>query len=208
MTLRPLPISPSQPTTFQLLRHNNKESSAASHSVIPVATGIPSPFRHPVAGKQEWSACGARVFRIYNTNTRVTLTRHSRHSGNPEPFPHPNTWDNAGVVHTGLVSLAERRGVLRIPTKSFEIKGSGFPLRRERRGWGCAPILTSPSRGKEDIQDAPAAVYNAIALRAATVYLNGRGPCGTLSLNHRGPIYRGPTQIVCSEGRLNGLRNT
>ena len=155
MTLRPLPISPSQPTTFQLLRHNNKESSAASHSVIPVATGIPSPFRHPVAGKQEWSACGARVFRIYNTNTRVTLTRHSRHSGNPEPFPHPNTWDNAGVVHTGLVSLAERRGVLRIPTKSFEIKGSGFPLRRERRGWGCAPILTSPSRGKEDIQDAP-----------------------------------------------------
>ena len=155
------------PTTFQLLRHNNKESSAASHSVIPVATGIPSPFRHPVAGKQEWSACGARVFRIYNTNTRVTLTRHSRHSGNPEPFPHPNTWDNAGVVHTGLVSLAERRGVLRIPTKSFEIKGSGFPLRRERRGWGCAPILTSPSRGKEDIQDAPAAVYNAIALRAA-----------------------------------------
>ena len=48
----------------------------------------------------------------------------------------------------GPVCLAKRRGVLRILTQAIEIKGSGFPLRRERRGWGCAPILTSPSRGK------------------------------------------------------------
>ena len=56
-------------------------------------------------------------------------------AGIQSPLPHPNTWDNAGVVHTGPVPLAERRGVLRIPTKSIEIKGSGFPLRRERRAW-------------------------------------------------------------------------
>ena len=59
----------------------------------------------------------------------------------------------------GPVCLAEGRGVLRIPTKAIQIKGSGFPLRRERRGWGFAPILTYPSRGKEDIQDVPTAVY-------------------------------------------------
>ena len=64
----------------------------------------------------------------------------------------------------GPVCLAEGRGVLRILTQAIEIKGSGFPLRRERRGWGFAPILTSSSRGKEDVQDAPAAVYDAIAL--------------------------------------------
>ena len=60
-------------------------------------------------------------------------------AGIQSPFPHPNTWDNAGVIHTGPAPLAERRGVLRIPTRSIEIKGSGFPLRRERRGWspGC-----------------------------------------------------------------------
>ena len=89
--------------------------------------------------------------RIYNADTRVPTNRHCHENrlfssfirglGRPSvilaaagiqsPFPHPNTWDNAGVVPTGLVSLAERRGVMRIPTKSFEIKGSGFPLRRE-----------------------------------------------------------------------------
>ena len=84
-------------------------------------------------------------------------------AGIQSPFPHPGTWGNAGVAHMGPVCLAKRRGVLRILTKAAEIKGSGFPLRRERRGWGCAPILTSPCRGKEDIQDAPA-VYDAIAL--------------------------------------------
>ena len=64
----------------------------------------------------------------------------------------------------GPVCLAERRGILRLLTQVIEIKGSGFPLRRERRGWSYAPTLTSPSRGKEDIQDGPACVYDAIAL--------------------------------------------
>ena len=75
----------------------------------------------------------------------------------------------------GPVCLAERRVVLRILTQAIEIKGSGFPLRRERRGWGCAPILTSPSPGKEDIQDAPAAVYDAIALLKSPFSLAGDG---------------------------------
>ena len=99
------------PTTFQLLRHNNKETSAASPSVIPVATGIPSPFRHPVAGNQEWSACGARVFRIYNANTRVTLTRHSRRSGNPEPVPTSKYVGQcrSGPHWTGLLGWEARR---------------------------------------------------------------------------------------------------
>ncbi len=44
--------------------------------------------------------------------------------------------------------------------------------------------------------------------RGATVYLNGPIPCGTLFKDRRGPIRRVPTSPVCSEGRLNGLRNT
>ena len=90
------------------------------------------------------------------------------------PFPHPDTWGNPEAVHMGPVCLAEGRDVLRIPTKAIQIKGSGFPLRRERRGWGFAPILTYPSRGKEDIQDVPTAVYDAIALLKSIFSFGGR----------------------------------
>ena len=61
-------------------------------------------------------------------------------AGIQSPFPHPNTWGNAGVVHIGPVCLAKRRGGLRILTWAIEIKGSGFPLRRERRGVGHPKI--------------------------------------------------------------------
>ena len=75
----------------------------------------------------------------------------------------------------GPVCLDKRRGILRLLTQAIEIKGSGFPLRRERRGWSCAPILTSPSRRKEDILDAPACVYDAIARLKNPFSLGGTG---------------------------------
>ena len=64
-------------------------------------------------------------------------------------------------------------GVLVGITVSAQNQGSGFPLRRERRGWGCAPILTFPGRGKEDISDTLAAVCNAIALSIRNYPMTG-----------------------------------
>ena len=97
----------------------------------------------------------------------------------------------------GPFCLPKGQGVLPNLTKAIEIKGSGFPLRRERRRWSCAPMMTPRGRGKDDIQDAPAAVYNAIAITSwqgvsiieRLLGLNIRSEAGT----HKERIYPGPS---------------
>ena len=68
-------------------------------------------------------------------------------------------------------------------TFSAQDHGSGFPLRRERRGWGGAPILTFPGRGKENISDTLAAVCYAIAL-TTPVTLAAAGIQGPFKSKH------------------------
>ena len=90
---------------------------------------------------------------IYYGNARVTHSRLSRRSGNPEPVPTSRYLGQRRRVHKRPVCAAKRRGALRILTQAIEIKGSGFPMRRERRGvgWFSHPYFSWPREGRHSV---------------------------------------------------------